>query len=89
MCVKICSEHARHDKTENNVRATRCSLQKVGTTRLRGVAGRKRSVGCLDEDETKIRGSMLGETAESPPRERRSSPCPSRWWHYCASDNLL
>ena len=46
---------------------------KVGATRVGGVAGRKRGVGGLDEDEAKFRDSMLGETAESPPQERRNS----------------
>ena len=38
---------------------------------LRGVAGRTRGVSGQEEDETKIWDSMLSETAESPPQERR------------------
>ena len=49
--------------------------KKEGSTRLRGVTGRERGAGCLDEDETKTRDSMLGETAVSPPQEHRNSPC--------------
>ena len=47
---------------------------KVGATRLKGVAGYKRGASGQEEDDTKIRGSRLGETAASPPQERRNRP---------------
>ena len=54
--------------------------KKVGATRLRGAAGRKRGAGGLDEDETKIKDSVLGDTAESPPQEHsRSSHAVFGW----------
>ena len=53
-------------------------VSKEHTVRLeweqQGVAGRNRGVSGQEEDETKIRDSMLGETAEWPPQERRNKP---------------
>ena len=37
-----------------------------------GVAGLNRGTSGQEEDETKLRDSMLGETAESPPQARRN-----------------
>ena len=65
----------RVGKAAKNKRTQRTD-KKVAATGLGGVAGRRRGAGGVGEDGKKRSGTqkMLGDTAESPPQERRNSP---------------